>query len=293
MKRRLFFAAILVFAAFFVGRQVNRFKSADAQHSNRQETRQSYRLDPGARVEVRGINGSVEINTADVDAADVRVTYEGGEPEELEGRRIVVVEHDASSLVVRGEGGGNGFWRWVWGAGDVRVAVVLTVPRRVEITAKGINGPLEVGAVEGAVRVAGVNGRVEVAQAAGHVEVSGVNGNVKLGVPQPDAQGIEVKGVNGNVEVRLRANIDADLSVRGHNGLLSLNVPNVTMEEREGRSRLRARLGAGGAPITFRGVNGNVSFESEAGAPGHVSSAASSLPPPPPPPPAAPHAPRD
>jgi hypothetical protein len=283
MKRRLFFAALLVVAAFFVGRQVNSFKSAGTHETTRQESRQSYRLDPGARVEVRGINGPVEINTADVDAADVQVTYESDSPEDLENRRVVV-EHDASSLVVRGDdhGGGN-FWRWVWGGRGVRVAVVLTVPRRVEVAGRGINGPFVVGAVEGSVTVEGVNGRVEVAQAAGPAKVKGVNGNVKLGVPRPGVEGIEVKGVNGNVEVRLRPNADADLLVKGHNGRLSLNLPNVTMEEREGRSRVRARIGAGGAPITFKGVNGNVSFESDASAPGEVSSL-----PAPPPPPAAP-----
>jgi hypothetical protein len=291
MKRRLFFAVILVVAAFFVGRQVNRLKTAGVHQSARQESRQSYRLDPGARVAVKGINGSVEINTADVDAADVRVTYEAEQPEDLEGQRVVV-EHDASNLVVRGESheGGN-FWRWMWGARGVHVTVVMTVPRRVEVEAKGVNGPVEVGAVEGSVNVSGINGRVEVAQVAGHAEVSGVNGNVKLGVPRPDAQGIEVKGVNGNVEVRMRPNVDADLSVKGHNGSLSLNLPNVTMEEREGHSRVRARLGAGGAPINLKGVNGNVRFESDADADAGTAVEVSGLPQPPPPP-AAPPAPQ-
>jgi hypothetical protein len=277
MKRRIFFAIILVAAAFVAGRQVNRWKGADSVGAGG-ETRQSYRLDPGARVEVRGINGSVEINTAETDTADVRVTYAGGSPED--GPRVVV-EHNPSGLVVRGEGRGGGFWRWLWGGREVRVAVVMTVPRRSEVGARGVNGPLEVGEVEGPVTVSGVNGRVEVTQAAGHTEVSGVNGNVKFGVARLGAEGIEVKGVNGNVEVFLRSSVDADLEVKGHNGQVILNVPNVTMQEREGHSRMRARFGAGGSPITFRGVNGNVRFESGAAA---VST--SSLPPPPPPPPA-------
>lgn len=286
MKRRLFFAVLLIVAAFFAGRQVNRLKSVDAHASAREETRETYRLDPGARVEVRAINGSVQVNSADVDAADLRVTYEAEKPADLENMRVVV-EHDASNLVVRGEtrDGGN-FWRWVWGGRGVKVAVVLTVPRRVEVAGRGINGPFKVGAVEGAVAIAGVNGRVEVAQAAGRTTVKGVNGSVRLGIPQPDAEGIEVKGINGNVEVRLRPDATADLTVKGHNGRLTLNLPNVTMEERDGRSNVRARFGAGGPPIILKGVNGNVSFESDGRPAGEVSSLPS-----PPPPPAAPPAP--
>jgi hypothetical protein len=282
MKRRIFIAILLIAAAFFVGRQVKRFKSSHAGEGGRQETRQSFRLDPGARVEVRGINGSVEINTAETDTADVRVTYEGGGAEDSEGVRVVV-EHTPSELVVRGEGKDGDFWRWLKGGGAVKVAVVMTVPRKVEVRARGVNGPVEVGEIEGSLTVQGVNGRAELTQAGGRAEVSGVNGNVNLGVARLSAEGIELKGVNGNVEVSLKSNVDADLEVKGHNGQMMLDVPNVTMQEREGHSRMRARFGAGGPQITVKGINGNVRFESEASAAG-----VSALPPPPPPAPVAP-----
>lgn len=287
MKRRLFFAAILVIAAFFVGRQVNRFQVAGTHESNRHETRQIYRLGPGARVEVRGINGSVDIRTAETDAADVRVSYEAERAEDVEGSRVVV-EHDASMLIVRGESRG-GFWRWLRGSREARVAVVMTVPRSVSIAARGVNGPLGVGAIEGSAEVAGVNGRVELAGVGGRVEVKGVNGNVSFAAARVDEQGIEVKGVNGNVEARLGAGTDADLEVKGHNGRLSLDLTNVTMQEREGHSRLRARLGAGGPPVVFKGLNGNLRLAPAGGAAESVVNV--NVPPLPPPPPAAPPAP--
>jgi len=103
---------------------------------------------------------------------------------------------------------------------------------------------------------------------------------------------MEIKGVNGNIEVRLKENIDADIDVKGNNGGLSLNVPNVTMQERENFSNMRARLGRGGAPIDIKGVNGQIRFESDAPASttsagvntSVTSSGASAAPPPPPPP---------
>ena len=295
MKGRIFLVVLLVIVAACAGRWMTRTRSTHS--SNQEETRQSVRLESGARVEVRGINGSVEINTADTDTADVRILRTASSPDDLEYGKVIV---DASStcLVVRGENNGaRGFWHWLWGGGgQVKQEVTLVLPRRVELLTKGVNGPVRVGEIEGSVAVEGVNGRVEVAQSFGHSEIKGVNGNVRIGVAQLGAQGMEIKGVNGNIEVRLKENIDADIDVKGNNGGLSLNVPNVTMQERENFSNMRARLGRGGAPIDIKGVNGQIRFESDAPAATTTSAAGvntsttspgagAALPPPPPPPP--------
>ena len=265
--------------------------------SNQEETRQSVRLESGARVEVRGINGSVEVNTADTDTADVHILRTASNTDDLEYGKVTV-EASSASLVIHGENNGaGGLWHWLWGGGgQVKQEVTLVLPRRVELLTKGVNGPVRVGEVEGSVAVEGVNGRVEVAQSFGHSEIKGVNGNVKFGVAQLGAQGMEIKGVNGNIEVRFKENIDADIEVKGNNGGLSLNVPNVTMQERENFSNMRARLGRGGAPIDIKGVNGQIRFESDAPVATTTSAAGvntsttspgagAALPPPPPPPP--------
>jgi len=288
MKGRIFVVVILVVAAAFAGRWVTRTRNSGT--GNEEQTRHSFRLDAGARVEVRGINGSVEIDTAETDTADVRIVRTAGSADDLENGKVFV-EQTSSGLVVRSESnGGRGFLRWLWGGGGhVRQQVTMTLPRRVELLTKGINGPVEVGEIDGSVEVEGVNGRVEVAQSFGHSEIKGVNGNVRFGVSQLGAQGMDIKGVNGNIEIRLKQNLDADIEVKGNNGNLTFNVPNVTMQERENRSNMRARLGAGGAPIVIKGVNGNIRFESDAPATTATGTALRSpmsapkpLPPPPP-----------
>ena len=261
MKGRIFVAVILVIAAAFAGRWVTRMSSPHG--GGRDETRQTFRLDSGARVEVRGINGSVEVKTADTDTADVRVVRTGGSADALEYGRVTVVG-SASGLVVSGENrGGRGLWRWLWGGGNVRQDVTLVLPRSVELSTKGINGHVRVGEIEGPVSVEGVNGHVDVAGSSGHVAITGVNGQVKFAVARLD-EGMEIKGVNGNVEVRFKEQVNADIDVKGNHGGMTLNVPNVTMQERESYSNMRARLGTGGAQIDIKGVNGRISFESDA-----------------------------
>lgn len=266
MKCRIFVAAVLVIAAAFAGRWMTRSSvSVNPNVSGREVTRKTFTLDAGARVEVRGINGPVEIKTADTDTADVQVVRTGSA--EALANSTLTIEGSASSLVVSCEnhGGGRGFFSWVWGGGGgVRQEVTLTLPRRVELLTKGVNGQVRVGEVEGPVSVEGVNGRVEVAGASERVSIKGVNGQVKFAVARLGSEGMDIKGVNGNVEVRFHELINADIDVKGNNGGLTLDVPNVTMQERESRSNMRARLGTGGAQIDIKGVNGQIRFESDA-----------------------------
>src|SRR5205085_2256820 len=198
MKGRIFLVVLLVIVVAVAGRWMTRTRSTHS--SNQEETRQSVRLESGARVEVRGINGSVEINTADTDTADVRILRTASSPDDLEYGKVTV---DASStcLVVRGENNGaRGFWHWLWGGGgQVKQEVTLTLPRRVELVTKGVNGPVRVGEVEGSVSVEGVNGRVEVAQSSGHSEIKGVNGKIRFESDAPAATTSAAAGVNTSV----------------------------------------------------------------------------------------------
>ncbi len=291
MKFRIFIVILLVAAAAVAGRQVNRMKHAGVGTggSTREEKRESYRLGAGARVEVRHINGSVEIQTAETDTAELHVVRTAESPEDL-GAQTLVAEASPDSLVIRGEGGGGGWWQRLWGGGQVRSELRLIIPRRAEVNVRHVNGPVAVGETDGTFEARHVNGRVEVAGAGGRSEVAHVNGGVRVGLSRLDAQGLEVRGVNGNVEVRLKGRLDADINVRGHNGGFALQVPNVTTQERESRSEFRARLGTGGPEINVRGVNGNVRFESsaDASAPSDTAAVIGNLSPPSPPSPPAP-----
>lgn len=228
----------------------------------REEIRQSYKLTPGAEVEVRGINGSVEVNTIEGDTAEVHVVRKADNPGELE-RSKIVIEQTPTSLIVynkKNEGSGGGKWWKFWDDGNVRHEVVLNLPRRVELTTKGVNGAVKIGEIEGAVRLNGINGRVELAQAQGFAEVSGVNGGVTVGVTKLGEKGLSVSGVNGGIKIRVGADVNADVRIKGHNGGTSLDLPNMTEQEKT-RSTLTARIGTGGAPISISGVNGGIKFE--------------------------------
>lgn len=222
----------------------------------REEIRQSYQLSPGASVEVRGINGQVEIETADTTTAEVYILRTANNQTDLETRKVTVTA-TATSLVIQGEKDADGFWKRLW-HGEVKQQVTLKLPRQIALTIKGVNGPVRAGEVTGALQIGGVNGKVQTAQTGGYSEVSGVNGSVTISIRQLGEKGIRIKGINGAVELRFADKLNADVEARGINGRVKAELPDVVVEGEENRSKYNARIGTGGAPINVSGVNGSV-----------------------------------
>jgi hypothetical protein len=232
-------------------------QGASSRGGSERRINESYELADGAQVDVHGINGPLTVETVEGNTAEINITSTAGSMSDLDARQIIV-EHTATNLVVRGKGGNNGgFWKWLRGGGEVRHNVVLKLPRNVEFAARGMNGRVTIGEMEGSVHVSGVNGPVEIGGARGFAEVSGVNGGVALTVTELGESGLKVNGVNGSVELRLGSKVNADLNINGVNGQMTLEAPNVEVQEQK-RNKLRARIGTGGAVIKLNGINGAV-----------------------------------
>ncbi|MBA3805892.1 MAG: hypothetical protein H0X14_09320, partial [Acidobacteria bacterium] len=73
--------------------------NAATMSEGREEIRQTYQLSPGANVEVRGINGQVEIETTDTTTAEVYILRTAANQTDLETRKVTVTA-TATSLVI-------------------------------------------------------------------------------------------------------------------------------------------------------------------------------------------------
>lgn len=279
MKLKIFIVIVAVVLAWVAGRSIKSGgesivrsvqheahgdeparQSVSSRGGSERRINESYELADGAQVDVHGINGPVTVEAVEGNTAEINITSTAGSTGDLDARQIII-EYTPTSLVVRGKGGkGGGFWRWLRGGGrggEVRHNVVLKLPRSVELAARGTNGRVTIGEMEGSVRVSGVNGRVEIGGARGFAEVSGVNGGVALTVTELSEDGLKVNGINGSVELRLGSNVNADLNINGVKGQMTLEAPNVEVQEQK-RNKLRARIGTGGAVIKLNGINGAV-----------------------------------
>jgi hypothetical protein len=54
------------------------------------------------------------------------------------------------------------------------------------------------------------------------------------------------------------SDVNADFNAENISGQVYLNVPNVSRESEEKSTTVRARIGAGGTPITISSVSGNI-----------------------------------
>jgi len=230
--------------------------ASDGQGDAREEIRKSFELQPGARVEVQGINGKVDIQTSDTKTAEVYVLRTASSKDSLN-LREVTVEQTATGLLVKSRQVRHGFWEHLFGT-NPKEEVTIKAPRQIALALKGINGRVTTGDIEGSIEAKGINGRVELGQFNNSAEINGINGDVSLIVARLGSEGLHVGGVNGAIELRLAAGLNADLSAHGMNGSVRSELPDVSVDKNEFGSRYSARIGSGGAPIEISGVNGNV-----------------------------------
>jgi DUF4097 and DUF4098 domain-containing protein YvlB len=258
--------------------------------TEREEFKQTYRLAPGARVEVSSIRGPVEIVSGDIATAEVQIIRSARTRADLEYHKIDV-EQTGNGLVVRGVQEPEQRQRQ-----NVMVdhQVKLKVPRHIDLSVKSISGWIKVGNVDGETHLSSISGSANVGNVGGNLQVSNISGNLKVGNVGTDArvnnisgnlglgqmngalevsgvsggvsvtlvslspQGIHIKSVSGSIEIAFTSEINADFSAESVSGQVYLNVPNVIRENEENSSHVRARIGAGGTPIKISSVSGNI-----------------------------------
>lgn len=266
-------------------------RAGDGELRERDEIRQTFRLTPGTHVEVSSIRGTVEIETADTEVAEVHIVRSAERRADLE-KFKVTVENKPQGLIIRGEQNqrtsGSGF------DADVHHHVMLKLPRRVDLSVQSVSGAvkvgdvggqlmvnsvsgsLSIGVVDGQVQVGSVSGGVSIGQANRQAEIKSVSGNLSIGqaigslnvmsvsgtlsagISQLGQRGVHISSVSGEVELRFKDELNAQLSTDNISGELSLEVPNVNVQSRPNASALRALIGKGGPPISINSVSKGV-----------------------------------
>ena len=256
----------------------------------RDEINQTYQLAPDARVEVSSIRGPVEITTGDTATAQVQIIRTARTREDLEYHKIEV-EQTGNSLIVRGVQEPEQRQRQ-----NIQVDhhVILKLPRRIELTVSSVSGSLKVGDLDGQAVVKSISGSVNIGNAGGKLQVNSVSGNLTVGNVGAEArvnsisgnlhlgqvngslevtsvsgglnatlvslspEGIHIRSVSGSIEIGFKSLINADFKAESVSGQVYLDVPNVIRESEEKSPNVRARIGAGGTPITISSVSGNI-----------------------------------
>jgi DUF4097 and DUF4098 domain-containing protein YvlB len=129
-----------------------------------------------------------------------------------------------------------------------------------------VGGPLDISSVSGSVKldqvahfanIQSVSGDVKITQATDSFDISSVSGTVSAVIAKLGTGGVHITSVSRQVELRFRNEVDAQFTANSISRDVSIDLPNVTIEDKSANST-RARIGAGGPPISVKSVSGGV-----------------------------------
>jgi hypothetical protein len=236
-------------------------QAVDAQEGP--EFRWSGDVAPGLAVEVKGVNGPIEAVPSQGDRVVVtaRKTARRSDPDEV---RIEVIEHAGGVTLCAvypserdrnrcapGDGGRNDVRR-----NDVKVDFRVEVPAGVHFRAVTVNGGVRARELAGDVDATTVNGDIDVATS-GFARARTVNGSITAAMDRWAGEDVSFTTVNGSIELDVPDDIDARVEGRWVNGGLESDLP-LTLQGRMGRRSVSGVLGAGGAELRLKTVNGSI-----------------------------------
>jgi hypothetical protein len=229
-------------------------------------------LASGRHLYVRNLNGSVRVQRATGDKAEVTAVkrWRRGDPADvkIEMRKVGSNGQDVIVCAVwseRTDCDEDGYrtrndrdsWRDRDNRNDVSVEFNVRLPAGVKLVTSTVNGGLDIEGATSSIEAGTVNGDINAASTGGPVMASTVNGSIEVRMREMGSEPLEFSTVNGSITVYVPDDINAELDMRTVNGRVSSDFP-LTVRGRINPRHLRATLGKGGQRIEFSTVNGSV-----------------------------------
>jgi len=259
--QRLIHAAVA--AAFLAGPL-----AAQATESTDDNFKWSGKMPAGAWLTVANLNGSISVEQASGDVAEVvgEKDWRRGDPKDV---RFAVVKDgdnvticalwgDESTCSARGAHYRGHDHDWNDDHGDVKVTFTIRLPKGVKVDANTVNGSLDVSGATSEVQAETVNGKVDVATGGGPVNANTVNGSIHVTMAAiPGNDNLKFRTVNGSIYVTVPPSLQADLEMSTVNGSLTSDFP-LMLQGRMNPKHLEAKIGNGGRRVEMSTVNGSI-----------------------------------
>src|ERR1041385_1306652 len=223
-----------------------------AVYQERDEINKSFALPAKARVEGSAINGSVDIRAADGDTAIVQLERTGRSLVEMDCNKVTVAQF-SGTLTIRSENTGGPGCQTI----QVSHRLLLTLPRQVNVSVHGVSGPINVGEIDGTVRLSGNSGNINLAQTGRGSRITGNSGTISIKLRKLNADGLELSGNSGAIKLNVDEESNIDVKVSGLSGTVSSELPNVKFTK-TGAADYFARVGSGGPTIYVAGSSGSI-----------------------------------
>jgi hypothetical protein len=217
-----------------------------------QEIHRTFTLEADAAVKVSGIAGPVFIEATDGAKAEVHITRMAGTQRELQCYETAIA-NTAGVLTI-----GHRQHSSVPGCESIRARqqVRLKLPRWANVHLSTIGGSVDIGALDGLVKLQSVGGHVRVSNLRA-AEMSGLAEGLSLTIGRLTPRGVQVFGVVGAIDAAFQGEADADVEVSSVVGAVRGDWAGSASSK---AGEYRARVGAGGPPVSISGVVGPVTL---------------------------------
>jgi len=206
-----------------------------------------------------GENGAIRIGGWDRDSVDVTAKIQTQARTDEEAQALArQIRITASGGTISADGPA------VSGRRSWSVSFDVMVPRRSDLVARTVNGPIAVDEVAGKMDLHAVNGPLHLTDVAGDVHARTVNGPLVVALEGDhwDGTGLDSETENGPVVLTLPRGYSAHLETGTVNGPLLLDIP-VTMQGRFDFHHISTDIGSGGSPVRAVTTNGPVTVRND------------------------------
>jgi len=210
------------------------------------------RVDPGE-------NGAIRISGWDMDSVAVTAKIQTQARSDEEAQALAQqIRITASGGTISADGPATS------GRRSWNVSFDVMVPRRTDLTARTVNGPIAVDDVAGKMDLHAENGPLHLTDVAGDVHARTVNGPlvISLSGDHWEGAGLDSETENGPVVLTLPARYSAHLETGTVNGPMSLDIP-VTVQGHIDFHHISTDIGSGGATVRAVTTNGPVTVRND------------------------------
>jgi DUF4097 and DUF4098 domain-containing protein YvlB len=245
----------------------------------REEFHRTFVLGGGAAVTVENVNGNISIAGWDSSYADVRAVKTTTKDRSELAKVNIEISLDSGLRVKSTAVESRGFL--VRSYPSVNVEYTIRVPASAVIQmVQTVNGDISLVNTQGtpsltntngAVKTLGVrniarakttNGSIEIVGAGNVSDASTTNGSIRAGVIPRD-QPMNFSSVNGSIALTVAPGSSANVDIRTVNGKITVPDGFALRSGEVSKRNISGRLGAGGAVISAKTVNGDISLKAE------------------------------
>jgi len=257
--RKIFFTVIF-FTFFSLG------VHPSLAHKYEETIERNFDFKSGGKLVLSNTNGKITIRSWDEERvqikAELRIRAPDGEEAKEIAQKAIEIDYVPEEIRITTKGQGNkSFRNFLLGRKrGVSVNYTLSVPRRVNLDIRSVNGGMGIADIEGRIEARTTNGGIGISSVSGSVNAHTTNGGIKVELNEVSPnESMSFTTTNGGIKVCLPQTIKADISARTTNGGIHTDLPLEVKGSFNSRN-IRGKINGGGASIELHTTNGGISI---------------------------------